>query len=229
MLFRNGLSWFLNPCVSEKTDKSEKPVFTGTKILCVGRNYRKHAAELGNEVPETPLWFSKPPSSIIGEGQTVVIPESAGRIDFEGELALIIGTTAKNVRPDEAEKYIAAVTACFDITARELQKQDGQWTRAKGFDTFLPIADYAVEYTPEWKQGSLEVKKNNQIVQKDSFASMVFGFSHLISHISACMTLEPGDLILTGTPDGVGPISTGDRLSIVVCAGQEVVLSVNCA
>ncbi len=116
------------------------PAFSGSKIVCVGRNYRKHAEELGNDVPPRPLWFSKPPSSIIGTGHQVVLPNGHGRIDYEGELALVIGRRAKNVAVESATDFIGGVTACFDMTARELQKSDGQWTRAKGFDTFLPLA-----------------------------------------------------------------------------------------
>ena len=214
--------------ITENCPKSALPAFSGSKIVCVGRNYRKHAAELGNDVPERPLWFSKPPSAIIGDGQQVVLPRGVGRIDYEGELALMIGRRARNVNIAEACDYVGGVTACFDMTARELQKTDGQWTRAKGFDTFLPLASLVAPWSPSWHLGMLEVWKNNELVQKDRFSSMVFGFAELIADLSACMTLEPGDLILTGTPDGVGPVTAGDQLKITISGPAIISLSVSC-
>ncbi|MBU1107889.1 MAG: fumarylacetoacetate hydrolase family protein [Candidatus Riflebacteria bacterium] len=208
--------------------KTAQPAFAGTKIVCVGRNYRKHAAELGHDVPERPLWFSKPPSSITGDGQQVFLPQGYGRIDYEGELALLICRRARNVSVAEACDYIGGVTACFDMTARELQKTDGQWTRAKGFDTFLPLASLVAPWSPAWNLGILEVWKNNELVQKDCFSSMVFGLAELIADLSACMTLEPGDLILTGTPEGVGPVTSGDRLRITISGPAVISLDVNC-
>ena len=202
------------------------PPFSGSKILCVGRNYRKHAAELGNDVPDRPLWFSKPPSSIIGEGGTVKIPANAGRIDYEGELALIIGRRACNVSNDEALACIGGVTASLDMTARDLQKSDGQWTRAKGFDTFLPLASLVAPFAADWSSGSIVVRKNDLIVQQSSFSAMVFGFATLIADISACMTLEPGDIILTGTPEGIGPVTDGDRLHVEINGPVSIVLNV---
>ncbi|HNX77374.1 MAG TPA: fumarylacetoacetate hydrolase family protein [Candidatus Rifleibacterium sp.] len=202
------------------------PPFSGSKILCVGRNYRKHAAELGNDVPERPLWFSKPPSSIIGEGGTVKIPANAGRIDYEGELALLIGRRASNVSHDEALACIGGVTASLDMTARDLQKSDGQWTRAKGFDTFLPLASLVAPFTSAWSSGSISVRKNDLIVQQSDFSAMVFGFATLIADISACMTLEPGDIILTGTPEGIGPVTDGDRLQVEISGPVKIVLNV---
>jgi 2-keto-4-pentenoate hydratase/2-oxohepta-3-ene-1,7-dioic acid hydratase in catechol pathway len=214
--------------ITEKVPENALPAFSGSKIICVGRNYRKHAAELGHEVPARPLWFSKPPSAIVGDGDEIVLPTAFGRIDYEGELALVVGRRARNVSVDDAESYIGGVTACFDITARELQKSDGQWTRAKGFDTFLPLASLVAPYSSDWNRGMLEVWKNNELVQKDSFSSMVFGFAELIADLSACMTLEPGDLILTGTPEGVGPLAAGDLLKISISGPAIVSLAVSC-
>ncbi len=202
------------------------PAFSGTKILCVGRNYRKHAAELGNDVPERPLWFSKPPSSIIGTDGTVIIPSNAGRIDYEGELALIINRRASRVSVEQALEYIGGVTACLDMTARELQKTDGQWTRAKGFDTFLPLASLVAPFSRNWAEGSIEVRKNDVIVQSSAFSAMVFGFAELVADLSACMTLMPGDLILTGTPEGIGPVNEGDRLQVKVSGPVSIELKV---
>ena len=214
--------------LTETCPQDALPAFSGSKIICVGRNYRKHAEELGNDVPARPLWFSKPPSSLIGEGQQVVLPQGYGRIDYEGELALLIDRRARNISVTEACDYIGGVTACFDMTARELQKSDGQWTRAKGFDTFLPLASLVAPFTPDWSRGNLEVWKNNDLVQKSAFSAMVFGFAELVADLSACMTLEPGDLILTGTPEGIGPVTNGDRLKITISGPAIISLAVNC-
>lgn len=214
--------------LTEQPPAGALPAFSGSKIICVGRNYRKHAAELGNDVPARPLWFSKPPSSIIGDERQVLLPAGYGRIDYEGELALVISRRARAIAPEQAEEFIGGVTACFDMTARDLQKSDGQWTRAKGFDTFLPLASLVAPYNSDWQRGMLEVWKNGELVQKDSFTSMVFGFAELVSDLSACMTLEPGDLILTGTPEGVGPVQAGDRLKITISGSAIISLRVNC-
>ncbi|HAE39048.1 MAG TPA: hypothetical protein DCG57_10475 [Candidatus Riflebacteria bacterium] len=214
--------------LTESSPAQALPAFSGSKIVCVGRNYRKHAAELGNDVPDRPLWFSKPPSAIIGDGQQVVLPQGYGRIDYEGELALLISRRARNISVDAAGDYIGGVTACFDMTARELQKSDGQWTRAKGFDTFLPLAALVAPFTPDWSRGILEVWKNNDLVQKSPFSAMVFGFAELVADLSACMTLEPGDLILTGTPEGIGPVAPGDHLKITISGPSLISLAVNC-
>lgn len=205
-----------------------QPAFSGSKILCVGRNYRKHAQEMGNEVPSRPLWFSKPPSAIIGEGGAVILPQGFGRIDYEGELILIIGKRCKNASVEEADTYIGGVTVGFDMTARELQKSDGQWTRAKGFDTFLPLSSIVAPYCEEWARAEIEVRLNGERVQHSSLSALVFGFSQLIADISACMTLEPGDLIMTGTPEGVGPVKGGDRLEVALTGPCSIDLSVTC-
>jgi 2-keto-4-pentenoate hydratase/2-oxohepta-3-ene-1,7-dioic acid hydratase in catechol pathway len=205
-----------------------EPAFSGSKILCVGRNYLKHAQELGNDVPSRPLWFSKPPSAIIGDGGEVELPEGFGRIDYEGELVLVIGRRCRNVSLDKALDYIGGVTAGFDMTARDLQKSDGQWTRAKGFDTFLPLASVVAPFCEEWRSATLEVRLNSRQVQYSSLTAMVFGFAELIADISACMTLEPGDLIMTGTPEGVGPVKSGDRLEMTISGPCVIDLSVSC-
>lgn len=204
------------------------PAFSGSKIICVGRNYRKHAAELGHDVPERPLWFSKPPSAIIGNRGKVLLPRGMGRIDYEGELALVISRQASRVKVADALSYIGGVTACFDMTARDLQKSDGQWTRAKGFDTFLPLAGLVAVFDDSWAKGHIEVKKNGVLVQNDCFSSMVFGFAELIADLSACMTLEPGDLLLTGTPEGVGPVVAGDHLEMTISGSVNISLQVDC-
>ncbi|GAB4282071.1 MAG: hypothetical protein Kow0029_27430 [Candidatus Rifleibacteriota bacterium] len=204
------------------------PAFSGTKILCVGKNYRKHAAEMGGEVPSRPLWFYKPPSAIIGENGVVRLPKNVGRIDYEGELILVISKKCRNVSVKEAAEYIGGVTAGFDMTARDLQKTDGQWTRAKGFDTFLPLASLVAPYCEEWKRAPLEVRLNNSVVQSSSVEAMVFGFNELISDISSCMTLEPGDLIMTGTPEGVGPVKSGDKILCSITGPCKISVEVTC-
>lgn len=213
-------------CVTQP--KEALPAFSGSKVICVGRNYRKHAAELGHDVPERPLWFSKPPSAVIGNGGKVWLPRGMGRVDYEGELAMVIGRRASKVKVADALNYIGGVTACFDMTARDLQKSDGQWTRAKGFDTFLPLSGLISLYDDSWQKGRIEVKKNGIVVQNDSFSSMVFGFAELLADLSACMTLEPGDLVLTGTPEGVGPVVAGDHLEMTISGPVKITLQIDC-
>ncbi len=217
-----------NNFVNLSHQASMLPVFSGSKILCVGRNYRKHSAELGNDVPDRPLWFSKPPSAIIGHGEKVILPQGYGRIDYEGELVLVIGRRCSRVSIAEAPAYIGGVTGGFDITARDLQKSDGQWTRAKGFDTFLPLASIVAPYSEEWCEAELEVRLNGDRVQYSSIAAMVFGFAELVADISACMTLEPGDLIMTGTPEGIGPVKAGDHLQLKLSGPCEINLEACC-
>jgi 2-keto-4-pentenoate hydratase/2-oxohepta-3-ene-1,7-dioic acid hydratase in catechol pathway len=214
--------------LNKEQTRSFLPVFSGSKILCVGRNYVKHAAELGNKVPERPLWFSKPPSAIIGPDEKIQIPSDIGRVDYEGEVCLLIGRKCKNVSEKEAEKVIGGVTIGLDITARDLQKSDGQWTRAKGFDTFLPLANCAAPYSDAWKKAILIVRLNKIVVQESSLENMVFGFARLVSDISQCMTLNPGDLIMTGTPDGVGPIKDKDLIEIELSGPCQLRFAISC-
>lgn len=196
-------------------DKHFGPAFGGTKILCVGRNYRPHVQEMGNEMPAEPLWFSKPPSSTIGHGETVRLPEGFGRIEYEGELALVIGRKAKNLQPSEALDAIAGVTLALDITARELQKKEQTWVRAKGFDTFCPLGPWIVtDLEPD--DLAIELRVNDDLRQQGTTADMVFDVVQLVSWISSVMTLLPGDVILTGTPAGVGPLVAGDRVTVTI-------------
>lgn len=184
-----------------------------SKILCVGRNYAKHAAELGNAVPDAPLWFSKPPSSLLGPGETVLLPPESGRVEHEGELAIVIGRRARRVPPARALEHVFGYTIACDVTARDLQKSDGQWTRAKGFDTFCPVGPFVVSGIDASALG-VRVRVNGELRQDGNTSQMVFDVAALVSHASQMMTLEPGDLILTGTPEGVGPLADGDRLTI---------------
>lgn len=184
-----------------------------SKIVCVGRNYRAHAKELGNEVPAEPLLFFKPPSSIIGDGEAIVLPKVSKQVEYEGEIGLIIGRRLRNAKESELKGAIRGVVALNDVTARDLQKSDGQWTRAKGFDTFCAVGP---EADPPTDLASLGVttRVNGEERQRASARDMVFSIPVLLAYISSIMTLEPGDLIATGTPAGVGPLRDGDVVEI---------------
>ena len=187
-----------------------------SKIVCVGRNYLEHAKELGNEMPERPLIFLKPPSAIIGSGEAIVLPAESERVEHEGELGVVIGQQARRVSAADALRYVAGYVVVNDVTARDLQKTDGQWTRAKGFDTFCPIGEMVPAGTID--PGSLEVicRVNGEVRQQGNTADMAFGVPALIEYISNVMTLEPGDVIATGTPAGVGPLTNGDVVEVEI-------------
>ena len=188
---------------------------TPSKIICVGRNYAEHARELGNEVPVTPLIFLKPPSSIIGGGEAIRLPRVSQRVEYEGEIGVVIGKRAYQVNERDAVACVRGVVALNDVTARDLQKTDGQWTRAKGFDTFCPLGDEAA--VPSLTDGLSVVTRVNGVErQRGSVREMVFSIPRLIAYISTIMTLLPGDVIATGTPAGVGPLAPGDVVEIEV-------------
>lgn len=186
-----------------------------SKIICVGRNYREHAKELGNEVPSAPLIFMKPPSSIVGDGDAIVIPRVSQRVEYEGEIGVVIGTRARNVDEAGARHCVRGVVALNDVTARDLQKGDGQWTRAKGFDTFCPLG---AEGTPSAELDALTIitRVNGVERQRGTSAEMVFSIPRLIAYVSRVMTLVPGDVIATGTPAGVGPLAPGDVVEVEI-------------
>jgi len=187
------------------------------KIVCIGRNYRDHAAELGNEVPKAPLLFLKPPSAVIGPGEAIQIPEQSQRVDFEGELAVVIGKAARRIGPDEEVKpYIRGYTIVNDVTARDLQKSDGQWSRAKGFDTFCPIGPLVTDEIDPVAGVTVETKLNGEVKQHGSTVDFIFPIDVLLRYITAAMTLMPGDVIPTGTPAGVAPMSAGDRVEVTI-------------
>ena len=186
-----------------------------TKILCVGRNYAAHAAELGNAVPASPLWFSKPPSSLLSPGGSVRLPPESERVEHEGELAIVIGKRVRRIAAASALECVFGYTIACDVTARDLQKSDGQWTRAKGFDTFCPVGPFVVVGADPSALG-IRVSVNGTERQNGNTRQMVFGIADLIAHASGMMTLEPGDLILTGTPEGVGPLLDGDRCRVEI-------------
>jgi 2-keto-4-pentenoate hydratase/2-oxohepta-3-ene-1,7-dioic acid hydratase in catechol pathway len=191
------------------------PPVTPSKIVCVGRNYRKHAAELGNEVPNEPLLFLKPPSALLAHGETILLPSASSRVEHEGELAVVIGKRLTRVSTLEAEAGIFGLTVANDVTARDLQRKDVQFTRGKGFDTFCPCGPF-VERDGSWEGRTLEVAVGDELRQRGNTADMVFAVPELLSFISHVMTLEPGDLVLTGTPEGVGPLGDGDVVRIEI-------------
>jgi 2-keto-4-pentenoate hydratase/2-oxohepta-3-ene-1,7-dioic acid hydratase in catechol pathway len=188
-----------------------------SKIICVGRNYRAHAAEMGGEVPKEPLIFFKPPSSLIAAGETIRRPKASKNTHYEGELGVVIAKTCHKL-PSQADlrPYILGYTAVNDITARDLQKTDSQWTRAKGFDTFCPVGPLVTDEIDPWTGVGIETRVNGEIHQNGNTRDFVFSLDALIHYISGIMTLLPGDLISTGTPEGVGPFVAGDVLEVSV-------------
>ena len=190
---------------------------TPSKIICVGRNYREHAQELGNEVPAEPLLFFKPPSALQRPEAVVVLPAAAERVDYEGELALVIGKRTRNLKPgDDWRNVVRGFTVANDISARDLQKKDGQWARAKGFDTFCPVGPVVSDELDIEAGVTLETRVNGELRQQGSTLDFIFPVPELLRYISAIFTLEPGDLILTGTPAGVGPLKAGDRVEVSI-------------
>jgi len=186
-----------------------------SKIICVGRNYRDHAKELGNEVPSEPLLFFKPPSSLLAPGGVIRMPAASARVDFEGELAVVIGRRASKLKADENWRhYIRGYTLANDVTARDLQKKDGQWTRAKGFDTFCPVGPLVSDQVDPQAGLTIETHVNGELKQQGSTRDFIFGIAELLRYITAAITLEAGDLLLTGTPAGVGPLASGDSVSV---------------
>ena len=186
-----------------------------TKIVAVGRNYAEHAKELGNETPAEPIIFLKPPSALLSHEGTIVRPPQSQRVDYEGELALVIGTRARNVRADRWRDVVQGFTCANDVTARDLQKKDVQFTRGKSFDTFCPLGPH-IETDLDPGDLSLVTRVNGQVKQNSRTSKMVFACPVLIEFITAVMTLEPGDVILTGTPSGVGPLSAGDTVEVEI-------------
>jgi 2-keto-4-pentenoate hydratase/2-oxohepta-3-ene-1,7-dioic acid hydratase in catechol pathway len=188
------------------------------KIVCVGRNYVEHAQELGNVVPERPLLFMKPPSAVIGDGDAIVLPPDSVRVEHEGEIGVVIGHPLRHAQAEEVVGALAGVTCVNDVTARDLQKTDGQWTRAKGFDTFCPVGQRLVplDELPPLSELQVVCRVNDAERQRGRAADMAFDIPTLVAYISRIMTLEPGDLIATGTPAGVGPLAAGDVVEVEI-------------
>jgi 2-keto-4-pentenoate hydratase/2-oxohepta-3-ene-1,7-dioic acid hydratase in catechol pathway len=199
---------------------AETPLLTPvqpSKIVCVGRNYRGHAAEMGSEIPKEPLLFFKPPSSLVDPGQNIRRPSISERVDHEGELGVVIGKRCYKLPPNEdVHPYILGYTAVNDVSARDFQKKDNQWARAKGFDTFCPVGPLVTDEIDPWKGVSVASRVNSQVRQQGNTRDFVFPLDVLIHYISNIMTLMPGDLLCTGTPEGVGPLVPGDVVEISV-------------
>lgn len=186
-----------------------------SKVVAVGRNYVAHAQELGNEVPEEPLIFLKPSTSVIGPGDPIPLPPESRRVDHEAELAVVIGRLCRRVTEEDAPKYVLGYTCGNDVTARDLQERDGQWTRAKGFDGFCPLGPW-VESELDPSDLQVACRVNGEVRQSGRTSAMAFPPPALVSYISQVMTLLPGDVILTGTPAGIGPLSDGDDVEVEV-------------
>ena len=191
------------------------PVIPRSKVIGIGRNYADHAKEMGNEVPAEPLMFLVPNTAVVGPGDPVVIPRQSSNIHYEGELAVVIGKIAKDVRVEDALDCVWGYTVANDVTARDLQKSDGQWARAKGFDTFCPLGPW-IETDLDPADLRLVTRLDGEVVQDGTTADMIHDVAALVAYASAAFTLLPGDVILTGTPSGVGPVRAGQRVSVEI-------------
>jgi 2-keto-4-pentenoate hydratase/2-oxohepta-3-ene-1,7-dioic acid hydratase in catechol pathway len=191
------------------------PVIPRSKVVCVGKNYADHAAEMGGEAPKEPLLFFKPNTAVIGPNDSIVRPPQSERTDYEGELAVVIGRIAKNVPAAQALDYVFGYTIANDVTARDLQKSDGQWARAKGFDTFCPLGP-AIETEFDAASATLTTRLNGDVVQQAPISDMIHSIPDVIAHASAAFTLLPGDVILTGTPAGIGAFGAGDVVEVEI-------------
>ena len=185
------------------------------KIVCIGRNYREHAKELGNEVPAEPLFFLKPSTSIIGEGEAIILPPQSERVEFEGEIGIVIGQRLTRANEEATKDAVSGVVALNDVTARDLQKKDSQWTRAKGFDSFCPVGNVAASFG-DLASLTIVTRVNGEERQRGFSRDMVFSIPMLLSYVSHVMTLETGDIVATGTPSGVGPLADGDVVEIEI-------------
>lgn len=186
------------------------------KIVCVGRNYTAHAAELGNEVPAEPLIFLKPPSALVRDGEAIVLPSGVGRVDYEGEIGVVIGKRARKVSAADAWDHVGAVVPLNDVTARDLQRSDEQWTRAKGFDTFCAVGTPVPLGQVDRDALTVVTRVNGEERQRGHVSQMAFSIPVLVAFVSGIMTLEPGDLLATGTPEGIGPLSPGDQVEVIL-------------
>ncbi|HEY0242217.1 MAG TPA: fumarylacetoacetate hydrolase family protein [Gemmatimonadaceae bacterium] len=185
------------------------------KIVCIGRNYREHAKELGNQVPAEPLFFLKPSTSIIGEGEPIILPPQSERVEFEGEIGIVIGQRLTRANEEATKDAVSGVVAINDVTARDLQKKDSQWTRAKGFDSFCPMGSVAASFG-DLSSLTIITRVNGEERQRGSSRDMVFSIPMLLSYVSHVMTLEPGDVVATGTPSGVGALADGDIVEVEI-------------
>lgn len=192
------------------------PPVLPSKIVCVGLNYTDHARELNMQIPTNPLLFLKPPSAVIGHLGKIIYPDKSKRVDYEAELAVIIGKRCKNVRANEADSVIMGYTCFNDVTARDIQREDIQWTRAKSFDTFAPAGPYIAEPCLDVSDLRIKTRVNGELRQDSSTSNLIFNVPRLIEFISGIMTLEQGDIIATGTPPGVGELFVGDEVEVEI-------------
>ena len=190
------------------------PLAVPTKVVCLGMNYRAHAEELGKPVPEEPLIFLKAPSAVCRSGDAIIMPSGAGRVDFEGELAIVIGRQGRHIPVDQAPEYVFGYTCANDVTARDLQNKDGLFARAKGFDTFCPVGPWIETEPPDVNDLAIATTVNGETRQRGSTSDMVFKPMEILSFISGIMTLMPGDIVLTGTPPGIAPLAPGDEVAV---------------
>ena len=188
-----------------------------SKIVCVGLNYREHARELNQKVPDEPIIFLKPPTAVISPGESIIYPRQSKRMDYEGELGVVIGKKCKYISAKDADQYILGYTCFNDVTARDLQQKDGQWTRAKSFDTFAPFGPW-IDESGSMDVGNMRIQTrvNGEVKQKSNTSDLIFNVPKLVEFISGIMTLLPGDVIATGTPPGVGPVQKGDVIEVEI-------------
>ncbi|TIH32288.1 fumarylacetoacetate hydrolase family protein [Subtercola vilae] len=191
------------------------PVIPRSKVVCIGKNYTEHAREMGGEAPDHPIIFLKPNTSVIGPGDTIVLPPDSNQVEHEAELAIVIGSVAKNVRPEDYADVVFGYTVANDVTARDIQKLDGQWTRAKGYDTFCPLGPI-IETEFDWSDARIEARVDGTVTQLGNIKDMIFSIPEIAAFVSRVFTLLPGDVILTGTPAGVGPFVSGQTVEISV-------------
>jgi len=188
-----------------------------SKIVCVGLNYREHARELNQKVPDEPIIFLKPPTAVISPGESIIYPRQSKRMDYEGELGVVIGKKCKDISAKDVDQYILGYTCFNDVTARDLQQKDGQWTRAKSFDTFAPFGPW-IDESGSMDVGNMRIQTrvNGEVKQKSNTSDLIFNVPKLVEFISGIMTLLPGDVIATGTPPGVGPVQKGDVIEVEI-------------
>ncbi|HOK57557.1 MAG TPA: fumarylacetoacetate hydrolase family protein [Methanothrix sp.] len=193
------------------------PPSVPTKVVCVGLNYLEHARELRMEIPEEPIIFLKPPSAVVGHDDEIILPEMSKRVDYEGELAVVISKRCRGISADEADDYILGYTCFNDVTARDLQQKDGQWTRSKSFDTFAPFGPWVAQMSVEDAEDlNISTRVNGETRQRSKTSDLIFGIAELLEFVSSIMTLEPGDVIATGTPPGVGRLESGDIVEVEI-------------
>jgi len=204
----------LEATIPKDNAKLLAPVLPG-KIICLGRNYAEHAREQGVEIPETPMIFLKPPSAVIADGEEITLPVQSQHVDHEAELVVVIGKKGRWIPIEEAQRYVFGYTIGNDVTARDLQNKDGQWTRAKGFDTFCPIGPW-IETDLDPSDTLITCRVNSELRQMASTSEMVFTIPQIIAYVSSIMTLMPGDIIFTGTPAGIGPLGAGDEVEVEI-------------